>query len=98
MNKNKFIVGINFNEFIFIHNDDLYKYDADYNFMNKNKFIEVNPYNAKRYYLGDSQLKSNPIINSEFNYKYNKYLFPQTNRITREKSSPLLRTTGSNVF
>ena len=80
------------------HNDDLYKYDADYNFMNKNQFIEVNPYNAKRYYLGDSQLASNPIINSEFNYKYNKYLFPQSNRSNREKSSPLLRTTGSNVF
>ena len=49
----------------------------DRNFLNKNKFVEINPYNHRNYSLGDSHLKNNIIINPQVQYKYNRYLFPQ---------------------
>lgn len=45
-------------------------------FLNKNMFIDVNPYNIKNYELGRSTLQNNPILNPIFNCNYNKYLFP----------------------
>ena len=46
------------------------------NFINKNKFVEVNPYNKKKYDLGNSYLKNNPILYPHIQYKFNKYIFP----------------------
>ena len=45
-------------------------------FINKNKFVEVNPYNKKKYDLGNSDLKNNPILYPHIQYKFNKYIFP----------------------
>ena len=50
---------------------------SDRVFLNKNKFVEVNPYNHRKYFLGDSSLKNNVIINPQIQYKYNKYIFPE---------------------
>ena len=47
------------------------------NFLNKNQFVEVNPYNHRNYSIGDTSLKHNPIINPIIQYKFNKYIFPQ---------------------
>ena len=48
-------------------------------FINKNKFVEVNPYNKKNYDLGNSYLKNNPILYPHIQYKFNKYIFPNNN-------------------
>ena len=45
-------------------------------FLNKNHYVEVNPYCKKQYNLGNSFLQHNPIINPVINYKYNRYMFP----------------------
>jgi len=60
-------------------NNNLYKYNPDYYFINKSNFVEVNPYCKKNYNLGESFLDFNTILNPCFNYKYNKYLFKETN-------------------
>ena len=50
----------------------------DREFLNKNRFVEINPYNHRNYYyLGDTSLKNNTIINPQIQYKTNKYIFPQ---------------------
>ena len=48
-------------------------------FINNNKFVEVNPYNKKKYDLGNSYLKNNPILYPHIQYKFNKYIFPNNN-------------------
>ena len=41
----------------------------------KKKLITENPYRQKNeYFVGDSNLKNNPILNPENNMRYNKYL------------------------
>ena len=50
---------------------------SDRAFLNKNNFVEINPYNHRNYSLGDSSLKNNVIINPQTRYKYNKYIFPK---------------------
>ena len=73
-------------------NEQLYQYTKDNSFLNKNKFVEVNPYCAKKYDLGDSTLEFNTILNPSFNYKYNRYLFPRPN------SSSLLVGAGNQMM
>ena len=46
----------------------------EYNLINKSKFVEVNPYNPKKYDLGETDLNNNTILNPAFNYRFNKYL------------------------
>ena len=72
----------NYNEKNFIDNNNFFKdknlYTSAPNFSiaKKSNFVEVNPYNAKKYDLGSSNLRYNTILNPMFNYNYNKYLFP----------------------
>ena len=78
----------NYNERNFVNDNNLFKnrnlYTSAPNFslVKKSNFVEVNPYNAKRYDLGNSNLRYNTILNPMFNYNYNKYLFP--GKITRD--------------
>ena len=78
----------NYNERNFVNNNNFFKdknlYTSAPNFslVKKSNFVEVNPYNAKRYDLGKSNLRYNTILNPMFNYNYNKYLFP--GKITNE--------------
>ena len=72
----------NYNERNFANTNNLFKDKSLYtsapyfSSIKKNDLIEVNPYNAKRYDLGNSNLRYNTILNPMFNYNYNKYLFP----------------------
>ena len=59
-------------------NPQLYLTTPENSFMNRNKLVEINPYSLKQSELGNTSLEHNPILNPVFNYKYNKYLFPQT--------------------
>ena len=76
----------NYNERNFVNNTpffkdrSLYSSAPHFSIVNKSNFVEVNPYNAKRYDLGNSNLRYNTILNPMFNYNYNKYLFPGKNR------------------
>ena len=73
----------NYNEKNFVNNTpffkdrSLYSSAPHFSIINKSDFVEVNPYNAKNYDLGKSNLKYNLILNPMFNYNYNKYLFPR---------------------
>jgi hypothetical protein len=69
----------------------------DKSFINKNKFVEVNPFSKKDYYLGDTNMDYNTILHPRIDYKYNKYMFnTNTNRnynnnnnnLKHAKSSP----------
>ena len=59
------------------HNSNLYELIQQYSAINKNRFVEINPYCIKNYDLGKSNLENNPILNPMFNYDYNKCLFGQ---------------------
>ena len=78
----------NYNERNFANTNNLFKDKSLYtsapyfSSIKKNDLIEVNPYNAKRYDLGNSNLRYNTILNPMFNYNYNKYLFP--GKITKD--------------
>ena len=78
----------NYNEKNFVNNKpyfkdrSLYSSAPHFSIINKSNFVEVNPYNAKNYDLGNSNLRYNPILNPMFNYNYNKYLFPR--RLNKE--------------
>ena len=65
------------NSSVSFHDTNLYEQIPQYSTINKNKFVEVNPYCVKNYDLGKSNLEINPILNPMFNYGYNKYLFNQ---------------------
>ena len=73
----------NYNERNFVNNTpffkdkSLYSSAPHFSIINKSNFVEVNPYNAKNYDLGNSNLRYNTILNPMFNYNYNKYLFPR---------------------
>ena len=45
-------------------------------FLNKNDYVDVNPYNSRGNYLGESNLKNNTILNPRIQFKLNKYIFP----------------------
>ena len=47
-------------------------------FLNKNRFVEVNPYNHRNYFLGNSSLENNVILHPQDQFKTNKYIFPKT--------------------
>ena len=72
----------NYNQKNFIDNNNFFKDKNLYtsapifSIAKKSNFVEVNPYNAKKYDLGSSNLRYNTILNPMFNYNYNKYLFP----------------------
>ena len=78
----------NYNEKNFINdnnifrNKNLYTSAPNFSLIKKSNFVEVNPYNSKRYDLGNSNLRYNTILNPMFNYNYNKYLFP--GKITKD--------------
>ena len=57
-------------------NKNLYTSAPNFSIIKKSNFVEVNPYNAKKYDLGNTNLRYNTILNPMFNYNYNKYLFP----------------------
>lgn len=46
-------------------------------FLNKNDYVDVNPYNNRRSYLGESNLENNTILNPRIQFKINKYIFPK---------------------
>ena len=66
----------------YFQNKNLYNSAPNFSLVKKSNFVEVNPYNAKRYDLGSSNLRYNTILNPMFNYNYNKYLFP--GKITKD--------------
>ena len=49
----------------------------DRQFLNFNKFVEINPYKQRKYYLGNSFLKKDTINNPQSLFKINKYFFPK---------------------
>ena len=63
----------------------LYDSIPHYSTINRNKFVEVNPFCSKNYDLGKSNLENNIILNPTFNYGYNKYLFKKG--LNKSKSS-----------
>ena len=82
----------NYNEKNFVNNTpffkdrSLYSSAPHFSIYNKSNFVEVNPYNAKNYDLGNSDLEYNTILNPMFNFNYNKYLFPKRmNKIIYEQ-------------
>ena len=66
------------------------------NLINKSKFVEVNPYNPKKYDLGETDLNNNTILNPPFNYRFNKYIVPLDKQM--RDSENLLRNTGRNLI
>ena len=76
-------------------NEYLYVNAPDYNLINKSKFVEVNPYNPKKYDLGETILQNNTILNPAFNYRYNKYIVP-LNKEMREGEN-VLRNSAMNL-
>ena len=46
-------------------------------FLNKNNFVDVNPYHHRNYFLGNSFLKNDTILNPQIKFNDNKYLFPK---------------------
>ena len=69
---------------------------SEYNLINKSKFVEVNPYNPKKYDLGETDLNNNTILNPAFNYRFNKYIVPLDKQM--RDSENLLRNTGMNLI
>ena len=76
-------------------NEYLYVNAPDYNLINKSKFVEVNPYNPKKYDLGETELNNNTILNPAFNYRFNKYIVPLDKEMRANEN--LLRNTGMNL-
>ena len=66
-------------------NKGLYDTVPQYSSINRNQFVEVNPFCSKNYDLGRSNLQNNPILNPMIDYNYNQYLF--NNGINRSQSS-----------
>ena len=80
------------------HNSNLYETIPQYSTINKNKFVEVNPYCVKNYDLGKSNLDNNPILNPMFNYGYNKYLFGQGGLSRSMSTIPGKRLNNINII
>lgn len=75
----------------------------DKSFINRNKFVEVNPFSKKDYYLGDTNMNYNTILHPRIDYKYNKYMFNNNsnnmNTINRNSSNTnTLKHTKSSPF
>ena len=80
------------------HNSNLYETIPQYSTINKNRFVEVNPYCIKNYDLGKSNLDNNPILNPMFNYGYNKYLFGQGSVSRSMSTIPGKRLNNINII
>ena len=80
------------------HNSNLYELIPQYSAINKNRFVEVNPYCVKNYDLGKSNLENNPILNPMFNYGYNKYLFGQGGSARSMSTNPEKRFDKVNII
>ena len=80
------------------HNSNLYETISQYSTINKNRFVEVNPYCVKNYDLGKSNLDNNPILNPMFNYGYNKYLFGQGSVSRSMSTIPGKRLNNINII
>ena len=80
------------------HNSNLYETIPQYSTINKNRFVEVNPYCVKNYDLGKSNLDNNPILNPMFNYGYNKYLFGQGSVSRSMSTIPGKRLNNINII
>ena len=76
-------------------NEYLYVNAPEYNLINKSKFVEVNPYNPKKYDLGETILQNNTILNPAFNYRFNKYIVPLDKEM--REGEKLFRNTGMNL-
>ena len=83
---------------IYFRNSNLYDLMPQYSAINKNRFVEVNPYCIKNYDLGKSNLENNPILNPMFNYGYNKYLFGQGSSVRSMSSNPGKRFNNVNII
>ena len=83
---------------IYFRNSNLYDLMPQYSTINKNRFVEVNPYCIKNYDLGKSNLENNPILNPMFNYGYNKYLFGQGGSVRSMSSNPGKRFNNVNII
>ena len=73
LNENLTFKDVVQNQYYLLKKNNIY----DRNFLNKNRFVEINPYNHRNYYLGNSSLKNNTITNPKVQYRYNRYIFPQ---------------------
>ena len=79
-------------------NSQLYDTIPQYSTINKNRFVEVNPYCVKNYDLGKSNLDNNPILNPMFNYGYHKYLFGQGSVSRSMSTIPGKRLNNINII
>jgi len=73
MNENLSYEDIILNKNYLLKNNNM----TDRKFLNKNRYIEVNSYNQRNYYLGNSSLENNVIVNPLIIFKHNKYILPQ---------------------
>ena len=73
MNENLSYEDIILNKNYLLKNNNM----TDRKFLNKNRYVEVNPYNQRNYDLGNSSLENDVIVNPQIIFKHNKYIFPQ---------------------
>ena len=73
MNENLSYEDIILNKNYLLKNNNM----TDRKFLNKNRYVEVNPYNQRNYDLGNSSLENDVIVNPQIIFKQNKYIFPQ---------------------
>ena len=98
LSKENFYQNNNKEDNIYFRNSNLYDLMPQYSTINKNRFVEVNPYCIKNYDLGKSNLENNPILNPMFNYGYNKYLFGQGGATRSMSSIPGKRFNNVNII
>ena len=98
LSKENFYQNNNKEDNIYFRNSNLYDLMPQYSAINKNRFVEVNPYCIKNYDLGKSNLENNPILNPMFNYGYNKYLFGQGGSVRSMSSNPGKRFNNVNII
>ena len=98
LSKENFYQNNNKEDNIYFRNSNLYDLMPQYSTINKNRFVEVNPYCIKNYDLGKSNLENNPILNPMFNYGYNKYLFGQGGATRSMSSNPGKRFNNVNII
>ena len=98
LSKENFYQNNNKEDNIYFRNSNLYDLMPQYSTINKNRFVEVNPYCIKNYDLGKSNLENNPILNPMFNYGYNKYLFGQGGSVRSMSSNPGKRFNNVNII
>ena len=48
--------------------------------LNRKKDVDVNPYNLRKYDIGNTNLQYNTILNPKIQFKLNKYMFPTIRR------------------